>query len=332
MTSFSYNNNNIFFLHLQLLMISFLIYATTITFAFPRSISEYNIWDGAFSKPGRPSWLIPLWGSGGDPTAGTMTQYLKNNQFDVLGITEAKTWIVNATTDKPSVDIIASAMGYKYSLLVEFPGDEYHLAFMSKSEIVFLEGLKKNFSHSGAIAKIEDVIYILVQLNPFSSSNREIEAQIVKEKVEKYNALGMPVVVFGDFNSLSPQDGAAGLHKDYNCSCPNQACEWACKDGKIDYDPVNIILSANMTDLCWYDSKKFTCQGSYPTEVYSQPYPTIRIDYIMVNDAFKTKWESTYDVPANAEVIKNNWTEHTSDHYPIQLIGPSGGWEDDDEL
>ena len=36
-----------FFLHFQLLMISFLIYATTITFAFPRSISEYNIWDGA---------------------------------------------------------------------------------------------------------------------------------------------------------------------------------------------------------------------------------------------------------------------------------------------
>ena len=46
-----------------------------------------------------------------------------------------------------------------------------------------------------------------------------------------------------------PQDGAAGLHKDYNCSCPNGACEWACKNGSIDYDPVKIILSANLTEI-----------------------------------------------------------------------------------
>ena len=129
----------------ELFILSFLLSVSTLTLAFPRRISEYNIWDGAFTKPGRPSWLIPLWGSNGDPKAGVMTQYLKDNQFDVLGITEAKTWIVNATTEKPSTDIIAAAFGYKYSLLVEFPGDEYHLAFMAQSPIVFLEGLKKDF-------------------------------------------------------------------------------------------------------------------------------------------------------------------------------------------
>ena len=217
-----------------------------------------------------------------------------------------------------------SGHGFQYSELVEFPGDEYHLAFMAKSPITVLEGLKQNFSHSGAIAEIDDVIYVLCQLNPFSSSNRENEALIIKEKVEYYGASGKPVVVFGDFNSLSPQDGAAGFHKEYNCSCPNQSCEWACKDGKIDYDPVNIILSANLTDLCWFNPKVFTCQGSYPTEVYSQPYSAVRIDYIMANEAFLSKWESLYGGSnASAEVIKNNWTEHTSDHYPIQLVGPA---------
>ena len=44
----------------------------------------------------------------------------------------------------------------------------------------------------------------------------------------------------------------------------------------------------------------------------------------MANGAFLRKWSDLYaGASASAEVIKNNWTEHTSDHYPIQLIGPS---------
>ena len=306
---------------LQVFLVSVLFSSITFTLAFPSSISEYNIWDGAFTKPGRPSWLIPLWGSNGNPTAATMTQYLKNNHFDVLGITEAKNWLVNSTTEKPSAKVIATALGYKYSLLVEFPGDEYHLALMANSPIFFIEGLKKNFAHSGAVAKIDGVVYILCQLNPFNSVNREVEAKIIKEQVDKYNALGEPVVVFGDFNSLSPQDGAAGMHKNFNCSCPDQACEWACKNGSIDYDPVSILLSANLTDLCWSNTDQFTCQSSYPTKVYSQPY-FVRIDYILANDVFMSTWEKTHSSNATAEIIESNWTEHTSDHYPIQVVGP----------
>ena len=306
---------------LILLLVCFASVQVQVEAAFPKRICEYNIWDGAFSKPGRPSWLLPLWGSGEKPVPGGLTEYAKENPFDVLGVTEAKTWINGSSTiAKPATAVIAAAWGYQFSELVAFPGDPYHLAFMATSPIEVLEGLKKNFAHSGAIAKIDGVVYILCQLNPFDSRARETEAKIIKEKAEYYTTAGYPVVVFGDFNSLSPQDGEAGLHKEYNCSCPNKSCEWACKDGAIDYDPVKIILSANLTDMCWVDTNMFTCQGSYPTEVYSQPYSAVRIDYILANEMFLANWTKNNGPPPGATVVKTNETEHTSDHYPIQLV------------
>ena len=33
-------------------------------------------------------------------------------------------------------------------------------------------------------------------------------------------------------------------------------------------------------------------------------------------------WEKTHSSNATAEIIESNWTEHTSDHYPIQVVGP----------
>ena len=85
---------------------------------------------------------------------------------------------------------------------------------------------------------------------------------------------------------MSPQDGANGLHKDYNCSCPGGSCDWACTDGKIDYRPAQAFLDANFTDLCYAQGAGTagTCVGSYPTQVYSQPYAAVRIDFMMATD------------------------------------------------
>ena len=101
----------------------------------------------------------------------------------------------------------------------------------------------------------------------------------------------------GDLNNPSPRDGAAGMHRNFDCTdttmCPEGSCEWVCEDGRLDYDAINIILNEGLLiDLCWVGNAT-KCAGTYPTESVTGPrypwpvrYPALRIDYILANHAF----------------------------------------------
>ena len=55
----------------------------------------------------------------------------------------------------------------------------------------------------------------------------------------------------------------------------------------------------------------------------AEPFPNVAIvdiDYILANEMFLANWTKNNGPPPGATVVKTNETEHTSDHYPIQLV------------
>ena len=54
----------------------------------------------------------------------------------------------------------------------------------------------------------------------------------------------------------------------------------------------------------------------------------LQADFMLANSAFLEQWTSNEGVRPKATVAINNGTEHTSDHYPIELRrGPLPGYQ-----
>lgn len=147
-------------------------------------------------------------------------------------------------------------------------GDAYGFALFANKPIVLLESFKENFAHGGAVFEVDGVVYILVQLNPYSLSGRRQEAKVVAQLASKYSTAGRAVVVMGDFNNPSPHDAKAGWHDQFDCSsptkCPSGACNWVCEDGHINYDSVSTILQNGLFKDLHCLGENCTCQAKLP--------------------------------------------------------------------
>jgi endonuclease/exonuclease/phosphatase family metal-dependent hydrolase len=107
----------------------------------------------------------------------------------------------------------AAAAGYTHSHLLALPSG-YHLALLSALPMTVVYEDTEHFERGVLVADIGGVRFVLVHLHAQDVSARRVEAQWVARLVRGYTAAGIPAIVFGDFNTLSPHDAQCHAQQD----------------------------------------------------------------------------------------------------------------------
>jgi len=101
----------------------------------------------------------------------------------------------------------AATAGYPYAHLLQSPSG-YHVALLSTAplSIVLEDAAGENFQRGLLVGDAGGVRWVVSHLHAGSSETRLTEAGRVWSLMASYTAAGIPSVLMGDFNSLSPRD------------------------------------------------------------------------------------------------------------------------------
>lgn len=209
---------------------------------------------------------------------------------------------------------LAHRLGYSYAVLLREKG--YPPALLSRYPITHVQRVTDNMLHGFLYAKIQGHHFVVLHLNPFSYEKRNIEIDLVLSHLAAIQKKE-PVLIMGDFNSLSPEDssfyrntGKLEMLKGVEQTKPHIR---NLNKGKIDYSVIQKMLGAGYTDV-WKHTHRGQYEKSAPSKVLkSTPSNDMRIDYIWISRPFRGKIRESY-------IVKDHLTDTLSDHYPMILI------------
>jgi exodeoxyribonuclease-3 len=210
-------------------------------------------------------------------------EWVKDKNFDMIGFQEMSTFT------KDSLARLAKRYGHPYAVLLK--GNNSPIGITSKYPILNVKKIIDSMHHGCIYAEVEDFNVFVTHLSPFSYQKciQEMKgilkmAAVLSEKKK--------TLIFGDFNSFSPVDGAYYQQKNR-------------------YAVIQSLLDDGFTDTYMQLHHKF--EGSFPTIKYVQKLkkPT-RIDYVFAN---KTALKLLVDT----KFIKDSITNNLSDHYPLMV-------------
>ncbi len=240
----------------------------------------------------------------GDQT--TITNFRKwadTLKADVIAFQEMKYFT------KESLKTFAAEIGYPYTVMFHESG--LPVALVSRYPITNIKVVPSDLHLIEA--QILGYHFFVIHLNAATYEKRQQEMAVIMERVNKISDKEK-ILMMGDFNNMSPQDA-----KDYdNTSKMNLVAQSEINNpgtkilnnGKIDYSVIQTLL-----DNGFYDTWKMFRTGyekSAPTKLRTHNNYT-RIDYIFANKALSNDFAKSY-------MIKDEFTDYASDHYPMVFI------------
>ena len=210
---------------------------------------------------------------------------------------------------KESLKAFAAELGYPYTVMFHESG--LPVALISRYPITDIKSVPSDLHLIEAT--ILGYHFFVVHLNAATYEKRKEEIAIIMERINKISEKDK-ILMMGDFNNMSPQDAA-----DYdNPSKMNLVIQSELNNpgtkilnnGKIDYSVIQTVL-----DNGFYDTWKMfrtTYEKSAPTKLRNHNNYT-RIDYIFANKALSNDYLKAY-------LVKDDFTDYASDHYPMVFI------------
>lgn len=223
---------------------------------------------------------------------------------------------MNDFTQK-SLEQLSNSYGHPYALQSKEEG--FPVALTSKTPMLNFKKVTENMWHSSIYAKVKGIHIFVIHFSPFNYKKRLEEVTNIIAQAKDLPA-DEPILIMGDFNSLSAADSA-----NYDQQMVEGMREREKKQDHIrnlnnnllDYSVLNKLEEAGFTDTYWLTNKNFT--GTVPTfkdgngkVKDSNAGKQRRIDYIWCNEAAKKH-------VTKSVVIKDELTHYISDHYPMYL-------------
>lgn len=214
----------------------------------------------------------------------------------------------------------AASYGHPYVFIVREPSPDgsitFPVAITSKYPIVNVNRVLENACHGFLTAEIEGHHFVITHFHPFSSEKRGYEIDqilaTVKSKPTDWKWLFM-----GDLNSVSPLDKSAYADNKLRDFIRNDRKKRPHnrnlgKDDELDYTVQQKILDFGFVDVLKLSHPQFI--PTAPTKLfYDQSSYPLRYDYLYVSANMKS------DI-VKCEIIKDEFTDIYSDHYPVMLI------------
>lgn len=223
---------------------------------------------------------------------------------------------MNGFTQK-SLEQLSNSYGHPYALQSKEEG--FPVALSSKVPMVNFKKVTENMWHSSIYAKVQGIHIFVIHFSPFNYKKRLQEVTNIIAQAKEIPA-NEPIVIMGDFNSLS---GTDDKHYDQQMVEGMRAQEKKhdhirnLNSGMPDYSVLNKLEEAGFIDTYWLTNKNFT--GTVPTFKdgngkikNSNTGQQKRIDYIWCN-------ETASKYITKSVVIKDELTHYISDHYPMYL-------------
>ncbi len=253
-------------------------------------------------------------------------EWIRNQDADVVALQEMNgftatdpDFIPAGTEYKNNLAKLARSYGHPYCFIVREPAADgsvsFPVAITSKYPIVNVRRVLENTVHGFLEAEIEGFHFLVTHLHPFSSERRGTEIGQILATIASRPA-AQKWLLMGDLNSVSPLDKEAYadnklrdfIREDRKKRAHNQNLG---KDDELDFSIQQKVLDAGFVDALKVFHPQFVATA--PTKMfYDQSHYPVRYDYLYVSRNMK-------DQLVSCEVIKDEFTDVYSDHYPILL-------------
>lgn len=243
------------------------------------------------------------------PGKEVFINWVKNCAPDIVALQE-----VNGFT-QTKLESMARKYGHPYAILLKESG--YPVALTSKYPIVNVRKVTDNMHHGFIQARISNLDIIVLHLSPHKYWKRSEEIDLILETLQNPES-GKSCLLMGDFNSYSPldslhyQDGL--LWKQLKTLEKKHQHHENLKNNKIDYSVIQKVLNAGFYDALKLKNKTFisTVPTLAPEYTFLEKQVPLRIDYIFISKYLKKSL-------LHSSVIKDDFTDYKSDHYPILI-------------
>ncbi|OCG20843.1 MULTISPECIES: endonuclease/exonuclease/phosphatase family protein [unclassified Gilliamella] len=220
---------------------------------------------------------------------------------------------------REKLEKFAASFGHKYAVLLkESPNDAafFPVAITSKYPIINVSKVVDNMWHGALYADIGKYHFVITHMNPFWTAKRIDEINLIIDSIKYSRDPKGKWIIAGDLNSFSPADESeydkSNLLEDIKEKQKNRPILENLVDGKLSYTVQQNLLDAGFIDALKLKNKSFIATA--PTNVfYDQASTPLRYDYIYVSPRLKN------DV-MDVKVLKDDFTNKYSDHYPVQII------------
>ncbi|WP_164667737.1 endonuclease/exonuclease/phosphatase family protein [Virgibacillus doumboii] len=252
-------------------------------------IMQYNILDGCRDQE----------------RYGRLSNWLKMQDCDVVGFNELNDWTSGEFDEE------MKKIGFSYSYLFEAELSPYYVGIAAKDPIEVIGCVEDEPIYHGLLqVRIKGIHFLISHLTPFESKSREKETEYIADCVR---SITEPVVVMGDFNTLSPHDAA--FYKEMNTvekiKRNSTQKRTHLVSGHINYKPMENLLDTGLYDVSDLDAFSYSFPTKIKGELTEPSY--LRIDYILVNEKLLT-------YRPKVSIINDSDVEMLSDHYPVCCI------------
>ncbi|MTW84363.1 hypothetical protein F3157_01605 [Virgibacillus dakarensis] len=228
-----------------------------------------------------------------------LSSFLTGQDYDVVGFNELNDW--TATEFKEEMN----KLGYLHTCLFEMESSPFNLGIIAKFPITKINAIEKSPFHHGMLhVKISTINFIVTHLTPFESEHREREAEQIAEYIQ---TIKEPLVVMGDFNTLSPIDQDSYDAEKLSSSKFHRRQHIV--DESINYRPMQILLEAGLHDVNVSKLLDYSMPTRIRGDLINPVY--VRIDYVLVNSFL-------LDNNPIVSILRNSNVSKISDHYPVQ--------------
>ena len=268
------------------------------------------------------------WGMRQDSTENKskFAEWIRTQDPDILALQEMNGFTAQNPDFAPkgsnplNLQKLAASYGHPYVYIVREPAPDgsisFPVALTSKYPIVNVTRVVENASHGFMTAEIEGHHFVVTHFHPFSSEKRGYEIDQILATVKSKPA-NCKWLFMGDLNSVSPLDKSAyenNLLRDFiredRKKRPHNLNLG--KDDELDYTVQQKILNVGFVDALKTFHPQFI--PTAPTKLfYDQSKFPLRYDYLYVSENMKNNL-------VKCEVIKDDFTDIYSDHYPVMLI------------
>ncbi|MDY3851342.1 MAG: endonuclease/exonuclease/phosphatase family protein [Prevotella sp.] len=236
-------------------------------------------------------------------------KWVSKQQPDIVALQE-----VNGFT-QAKLSQLAADYGHPYAVLLKEEG--YPVALTSRFPIVNVQKVIDNMHHGFILAQVKNYHILVTHLSPHKYKKRGEEVDMLLATVKATHPKGKWLMM-GDFNAYSPWDKESykdGLVRERTRQLEMKyKSHQNLKNGELDFSVIEKVLNGGFCDALKLKNRDYV--SSAPTKVLEHSdlhaNPTFRIDYIFVSQSLKK------DV-VQCRIIKDDYTDNHSDHYPVWL-------------
>lgn len=223
---------------------------------------------------------------------------------------------MNGWTQK-TLEELAKSYNHPYALQSKEEG--FPVALSAKSPLTNFKKVTENMWHAYIYAKVKGIHIFVIHFSPFSYTKRQEEVTNILAQVKELPQ-GEPILIMGDFNSLSSADkthyGQTVLTSMKKSEAKNSHIR-NLNNGQVDYSVLGKLEDAGFKDSYYLINKEFTSSVPSFKDGNGKLKETNtglakRIDFLWCNPVaakYVTK----------SEVIKDDYTHYISDHYPVYV-------------